>query len=335
MIGKIKKWITVFFILLFLLISIFLFSLMIGEIYIPFYSLLFDNEDSLFHTIIFKIRLPRSILAIAVGGSLSLSGVVLQTIFKNPLVEPYTIGISGGASLAVTIALISGLVSKFGSYILSFAGFIGSIISILIIYLISLSLKNKNINNLLLIGVMISFISSSLITLLLSISSTDSINTILFWTMGSLNETNTKLIYFTFSISLISLFVLYFFTGPLNALRLGEIEAQYLGINTSFYINLLLLITSILTGTSIAIAGIIGFVGLIIPHIIKSIVGTDHRILIITSYFAGGIFLLLCDIIARTIISPNELPVGVVTGIIGGIVFIVILTRTQLKLNSQ
>lgn len=327
------KWIILVIFLLILLVISFFLSLLIGEIRVSLKDIFFNN-DQVLHTIIYKIRFPRSILAVAVGGSLSLSGVVLQTIFKNPLVEPYTMGISGGASLAVAIALITGMVNKFGNYMLSLAGFVGSVFSVILINVISLNLRYRNINNLLLIGVMISFISSSIITLLLSLSSSDSINSILFWTMGSLNETNIRMVYFTFFVSIICLVLIYLFNRVLNALRLGEIEAQYLGLNTTLHINLLLLLASILTGTSIAIAGIIGFVGLIIPHIIRTYVGTDHRILLISSYITGGIFLLICDIIARVIISPNELPVGVVTGIIGGVMFIVILTRTHLKLNE-
>lgn len=327
------KWIIIVIFLIILLVISFFLSLLIGEIRVSLKDIFF-NRDQVLHTIIYKIRFPRSILAVAVGGSLSLSGVVLQTIFKNPLVEPYTMGISGGASLAVAIALITGMVNKFGNYMLSLAGFVGSVFSVILINVISLNLRYRNINNLLLIGVMISFISSSIITLLLSLSSSDSINSILFWTMGSLNETNIRMVYFTFFVSIICLILIYLFNRVLNALRLGEIEAQYLGLNTTLHINLLLLLTSILTGTSIAIAGIIGFVGLIIPHIIRTYVGTDHRILLISSYITGGIFLLICDIIARVVVSPNELPVGVVTGIIGGIMFIIILTRTHLKLNE-
>jgi len=327
---KILKWFLIVVFIFLLLVVVFIFSLSVGEIFLPLKSL-FNTSDSLLETIVYKIRLPRSLLSIAVGGSLSLAGVVLQTIFKNPLVEPYTMGISGGASLAVTIALITGIVDKYGTISLSIAGFLGSILSIIFIYLISFNVKFKNINNMLLIGVMISFICSSIITLILSISSADSINAILFWTMGSLNETNFKLVNITSIISLIIFFVLLAFNKVLNALRLGEIEAQYLGFNTSLYINILLLISSILTGISIAAAGIIGFVGLIIPHIIRNFFGTDHRILLVISYFAGGIFLLICDIIARIVISPNELPVGVVTGIIGGIMFIIILSQAQLK----
>lgn len=327
------KWIILVIFLIILLVISFFLSLLIGEIRVSLKDIFFNN-DQVLHTIIYKIRFPRSILAVAVGGSLSLSGVVLQTIFKNPLVEPYTMGISGGASLSVAIALITGMVHKFGNYMLSLAGFVGSVFSVILINVISLNLRYRNINNLLLIGVMISFISSSIITLLLSLSSSDSINSILFWTMGSLNETNIRMVYFTFFVSIICLVLIYLFNRVLNALRLGEIEAQYLGLNTTLHINLLLLLASILTGTSIAIAGIIGFVGLIIPHIIRTYVGTDHRILLISSYITGGIFLLICDIIARVVVSPNELPVGVVTGIIGGVMFIVILTRTHLKLNE-
>lgn len=303
-------------------------SLSIGEVEIPFGSILdtFNNPDSMEYAVLKYIRIPRTLLAISIGGSLSLSGVILQGIYRNPLVEPYTLGISGGASLGVTFAIISGLFAM-NAVALPVAGFIGAFATIFLVYTLSVRKGMVSISRMLLIGVMISFISSAVVMFLMSITAVENIHGIVFWTMGSLNETNTYLIYGMVIVSLAVLLLSYLFVGPLNVLRLGETKAKHLGINTQTTIRCLFLLTSLLTGTCIAVGGVIGFVGLIIPHVTRLWIGTDYRSLLFASFFSGGIFLLLCDIVARTIIAPNELPIGVITGIVGGIAFIAILSR--------
>jgi iron complex transport system permease protein len=186
----------------------------------------------------------------------------------------------------------------------------------------------------LLIGVMISFISSSFMMFLMSITSTENIQSIVYWMMGSLNETNTTLITIVVVLSLSCLAVSYLFVMPLNALRLGEERAKHLGINSNVIIRILFIITSLLTGAAISVAGVIGFVGLVIPHIVRLWVGSDYRIMLIASFLSGSAFLLVCDVIARTIISPNELPIGVITGIVGGIVFILILSKSKKRAKA-
>jgi len=156
-------------------------------------------------------------------------------------------------------------------------------------------------------------------------------NEIIFWIMGSLDEPDTDLIKYAFISSVIGLLLSYFFVKQLNALRLGEEKAMHIGINSELAIRLLFIIASLLTGISVAVAGIIGFVGLIIPHLMRLLVGNDFRVLLIASFLGGSSFLILSDTLARTVISPNELPVGVITGIIGGLLFVLILR----KLNSR
>ena len=164
---------------------------------------------------------------------------------------------------------------------------------------------------------------------LMSITATENIHGIVFWIMGSLNESNTAMIGAMVVLSIVCLLISYLFVMPLNALRLGEEKARHLGINSNATIRILFVITSVLTGACIAVGGVIGFVGLVIPHIVRLFVGSDYRIMLVSSFLSGSIFLILCDIIARTIISPNELPIGVITGIVGGVVFIVLLSRSQ------
>ena len=149
--------------------------------------------------------------------------------------------------------------------------------------------------------------------------------------MGSLDEPDMSLIYITLIISVCALVVSYLFVQPLNALRLGEEKAKHLGINTDLSIKLLFLLASLLAGVSVAVAGVIGFVGLIIPHLMRLLVGSDYRILLVSSFLSGSIFLVLSDVIARTIISPNELPIGVITGIVGGIAFLLMISRSSYR----
>lgn len=326
------RWSIYLVILLALVLAAVVLSLSIGEIKIPFKQLsqILSEKDSVEYGVLFYIRIPRTLLGFAVGGSLSLAGAILQGIYRNPLVEPYTLGISGGASLGVTFVLVAGL-QLTHILILPIAGFIGAFITIFLVY--SLSIRNRalNVNRMLLIGVMISFISSSVMMFLMSITSTENIQSIVFWMMGSLNETNTTLIIIVVALSLLCLVASYLFVMPLNALRLGEERAKHLGVNSNVIIRILFIITSLLTGAAISVAGVIGFVGLVIPHIIRLWVGSDYRIMLIASFLSGSTFLLVCDIIARTIISPNELPIGVITGIVGGIMFILILSRSRKK----
>lgn len=316
-----------------LLILVAFLALSIGEINFTLTELLtiFKNKSGIEYTIINNIRLPRIILGIAVGGALSLSGVILQGVYRNPLVEPYTLGISGGASLGVAITIIFNLNLLIGVYMLPLSGFIGAVVTTFLVYILAVRKNYYNINKMLLIGVMISFMSSSAMMFLMSTTTTENLNSIIFWIMGSLDEPNIVLVKAVFYISLAGLAISYLLANPLNALRLGESKAKHLGVNTTFTIRSLFILASVLTGISVSVAGVIGFVGLIIPHLLRLIIGSDNRILLIASFLGGSIFILISDIIARTIIAPNELPIGVITGMIGGLVFIIVMSRSKMK----
>ncbi len=330
---KYINWGIALLALLLLLFAIVSHSLSIGELNISFLdaiSTLFDTStDSLEATLIKKVRLPRIVLGIAVGGSLSLAGLILQGIYRNPLVEPFTLGISGGASLGVALCIVLGLQATLGVYILPVFGFAGALASIFIVYSLSSHKAGINTQRMLLIGVMVSFIASSGIMFLMSITTSENLQGIIFWTMGSLSESNSSLVYGSLIISILALIGSYLFVQPLNALRLGEERAKHLGINTNRTVKYLFIIASLLTGLCVSVAGVIGFVGLIIPHILRTIFGTDYRVLLASSFILGACFLVGSDTIARTIILPNELPIGVITGLVGGIAFIFIMSKNN------
>jgi len=333
--NKHLRWVIYLSGLMVLLIASVILSLSVGEMNLGFFdifSILGKGHSSMEYTIITQIRLPRVLLGIAVGGALSLSGVLLQGVYRNPLVEPYTLGISGGASLGVAFAIVFGLHQLIGPMVLPLSGFIGAFLIIFVVYSISSRHGRINIQSMLLTGVMISFIASSSMMLLMAITSAENLHGIIFWIMGSLDEPEMSLIYVTLVMAFASLAVSYLFVQPLNALRLGEEKAKHLGINTDTTIKLLFLLASMLAGVCVAVAGVIGFVGLIIPHLMRLLVGSDYRILLVSSFLSGSIFLVLSDVIARTIISPNELPIGVITGIVGGIVFLLMMSRSSVQL---
>ncbi|MFH1350547.1 MAG: iron ABC transporter permease [Pseudomonadota bacterium] len=332
---KIGRWLIILFSISVLLVCISFISLWVGSVGIHLhevFNILSRGEGTAEYSILFQIRLPRIILGFAVGGALSLAGAILQGMFRNPLVEPYTLGISGGASLGVCLNIIFKWHAVIGVIAFPLSGFLGSAFVILFVYTLSFKKGILKTQGMLLMGVMISFISSSLVMLLMAVSRSEDLHGIILWIMGSLEEPNILLIKIAFWGSLLGLLLSYFYCLDLNALALGDEEAIHLGVNVEKTKRVLFLIASILTGFSVSVSGIIGFVGLIVPHFIRMFTGTDHRILFISSFLAGACFLIFCDTLARTVIAPMELPVGVITGIIGGVVFIYALSKKQVML---
>ena len=331
---KYLKWLLAVVGLLVLLLFSIIVSMISGEMKIGLpeaVKMLMGGGDhsSIEYMLVRQVRLPRIILGLAVGGSLGLAGVILQGIYRNPLVEPFTLGISGGASLGVAITIVFGLHLTLGSFMLPLSGFLGAFLIIFLVYTISSRSGSINIQRMLLTGVMVSFVASSAMMFLMSVSSSENLHGIIFWIMGSLDEPDNFLIGLTLISGIVVLALSYLFVQALNALRLGEEKALHLGINTNVAVRVLFLLASLLAGICVSVAGVIGFVGLIIPHVLRMIFGSDYRILLVSSFLSGGSFLILSDVLARTIIAPNELPIGVITGIIGGVVFILMMSRKK------
>ncbi len=330
--GRYIKWILFLVALIVLLLISVMISLSSGEVKISWTQIpeILSNKNGIEFTVLSKIRIPRLILAVSVGGALSLSGAILQGIYRNPLVEPYTLGISGGAALGIAVAIVFGF-QAVGNFILPLFGFGGAMVTVFLVYFLSVQKAGLSMNSMLLIGVMVSFVASSAMMFLMSLTTSDNLQSIIFWVMGSLDESNNMLIKIAFWSAITGLILVYFFAQPLNALRLGEVKARHLGINTNVTVKLLFIVASLLTGVAVSVAGVIGFVGLVIPHLVRLIIGNDYRILLGSSFLGGAIFLILCDTVSRTIISPNELPIGVITGFTGGVLFIAVLSRSKSK----
>ena len=289
-----------------------------------FYHLLHPHYQGIGRDIIWQIRFPRVVLGLVVGMGLASCGVVFQGILRNPLAEPYTLGLSGGAALGATICIV---LSISGIYMPLFA-FAGSGLSVLLVYTIA-SKKRFSNPTLILGGVILSFIFTSLVFLIFSVCKAEEAHSAILWLMGDLSSTEVSLIKIIPLFILPAIFVLLALGRDLNVLTLGDEKAIHLGVNAKRVKKLLFILASCITGCCVAVSGIIGFVGLIIPHFMRRIVGPDHRALLPASCIGGAIFLILSDALARVIVRPMELPVGVITGIFGGIFFLTFLLKSK------
>jgi iron complex transport system permease protein len=274
---------------------------------------------------LFSIRLPRVIFAGLVGASLSVAGVIFQALLRNPLADPFILGISSGSAVGAIIGIITGLGAvPFGIPALAF---LGAIFTVTLVFLIGRSDKELHSNTLLLAGVIVNAFFSAIIMFLISISTNTDLHNITFWLMGDLSLANWIKILFVSVLLLFGFVVIYSYARPLNLIVTGEETAMQLGVNVERTKIVLFLAGSLITGLAVAFSGIIGFVGLIIPHIMRMVLGPDHRLLLPASFLFGASFLVVADTIARTVIPYTELPVGVVTAICGAPYFIYLLRR--------
>ena len=277
--------------------------------------------------IILNIRLPRILYAVLIGGGLSIAGAVFQAILMNPLAEPYILGISSGGTFGAVLSMVLGL-TFIGTQFLAFGG---AFLVMLLVFFLGKRYGDLEPNTLLLSGVMVgAFFSASILLLIIFLN--DSLRTAIYWMIGSLTFVKSdNLIFISIITILVSLYLM-FNSHKFNILALGNETAKTLGVNSSFLKNSTYFAASLLIGVLVSVSGIIGFVGLLVPHVCRLIWGVDNRIIIPTSFFIGAIYLTIADTIARTIISPAELPVGAITAIIGAPVFIYLL-RTRFTMN--
>jgi len=276
-------------------------------------------------TIIFSIRLPRVIFAGLVGASLSAAGVIFQALLRNPLADPFILGVSGGSAVGAIIGIIIGL----GSVPFGIPGlaFLGAVITVILVFLIGKNNKELHSNTLLLAGVIVNAFFSAIIMFLISISTNADLHNITFWLMGDLSLATWVKILFVSILLLFGFAIIYSYARPLNLIVTGEETAMQLGVNVERTKIILFLAGSLVTALAVSFSGIIGFVGLIIPHIMRMLLGPDHRLLLPASFLFGASFLVVADTIARTVIPHSELPVGVITAICGAPYFIYLLRR--------
>ena len=281
-----------------------------------------------YKTIIMDIRLPRILLAALVGCALAVSGVVMQSIFRNPMADPFIIGLSSGAAVGASISILMGLSISIGIYSTPFLAFVGAGLTIFGVYFIARSRGKVKVETLLLTGIAIgSFLTA--VTSFLMYMANEQFRFLFFWLLGGLNKASWNTLAIAFSLILLGVIIIQFFARDLNAMVLGEEPAMHLGIDTGSVKKILLFFSSLVVGTAVAFTGIIGFVGLITPHIMRILVGPNHRILLPASALAGAIFLIWSDTIARTILSPTEIPVGIITAFCGAPFFVYLLQKSK------
>ncbi|MCL5771761.1 MAG: iron chelate uptake ABC transporter family permease subunit [Actinobacteria bacterium] len=279
--------------------------------------------------VIFDIRLPRILVSILAGIALSGSGVIFQGIFRNPMADPYIIGVSAGAAFGATIGLLfAGNIKIISLSATSIFAFLGAIGTTFLIYNIS-KIKGKiSVLTLLLSGVALSSLLSSIISFIM-IYRTHDLAKIYFWIMGGLANSSWTNFLIIMPVIIIIMIISAFFMRDLNVMSLGDERANQLGVQTEKIKQILLILASIMAAAAVSVSGIIGFIGLITPHIMRIIIGPDHKILYPTASISGGIVLLLSDTIARTVLSPREIPVGIITSIIGVPFFIYLLIKSK------
>ncbi len=315
-------------IILFLLLSLFgvsLLSLLIGSVSISPARLL----SPALRGILF-LRITRLILATVAGAALAVVGAILQGLLKNPLADPYILGISSGSGLGAVIAILFGLNLTFlGSLSLPLFAFLAGLVTIFLVYLLSKKGPRVSTEDLLLSGVIITAMLSGIIMFIVSATEQEGLHSALWWLLGNTQIYDLKLLAVVSAISVIGIVVSTFLARNLNIMSLGEEEAITMGLDVEKVKLIFFIISSVMTAAIVSVCGMIGFVGLIIPHIARRIIGPDHRRLIPASALCGGIYLILCDILARRVTQPVELPIGVVTAICGAPFFILLLRRSR------
>ena len=285
--------------------------------------------------ILWQVRVPRVLLAFMVGGSLAAVGASLQALLRNPLADPYVIGISSGAALGAAVAILFGVgLSVFGLSVLPFCAFLGALVSLFIVYRIAVSYRSFSIHTLLLGGVVLNAIFSALILFLTSLADPYKASGMYAWLMGSLTGPDFQTVIVLAVYLVLGVGILVSQARSLNLLTLGEEAARSLGVEVERVKRVIFAASALLTGSVVAFSGLIGFVGLIVPHAVRLVFGADHRLLLIASGIVGGTFLMIADTAARTLLSPTEIPVGVVTALVGGPIFLYLLVQQRRRIVS-
>lgn len=321
------------------LVVLFIVSLTLGAVSMDFIDALnmvvalimkFGNPSGLNENIIFYARMPRGLAAIAVGVGLAVAGVVMQALIRNPLVDPYITGVSSGAGLGATLAGLAG-VTLFGiaSYSIPIAAFVGAIIAFFVTMLLAEAAGGKAISYVL-AGVIIGVLVGAFTTLVITFNA-EELHGVLFWMFGSFGYVGWQTTMLIVIPVLITCLVILLYARDLNVILLGDEQAKQLGLNVKNLKRFMIVVVSILASVCVAFTGIIGFVGLVVPHVARLLVGGDHRMLLPASMVLGGILMLLADIASRTLAAPAELPVGAIVAMVGAPFFLFLMVKQGKK----
>jgi len=322
-----------------LLPAVVVMALMLGVVQISFSELLglikagifADSQDSL---IFYQIRLPRVILGLLIGATLASCGAVLQGLFRNPLADPTLIGVAAGASAGASCVIVFGA-AMFGGYavlglpLVAAGAFLGGLLSVLLVYRLASTAEGTSVSTMLLAGIAISALAGALNSLFSFFSDDHMLRRISLWQMGGLDAANWQHVLMMSIVALVLVLFLPRESLGLNAMLLGESEARHLGIDVERMKRKLIVLSALGVGVSVAVAGWIAFIGLIVPHVIRLLIGPDHRYLVAASALLGGALLVIADAFARLLVAPSELPVGVLTALLGAPFFISLLMQNR------
>lgn len=325
----------------FLFVSILL-GISIGSVSVPIFTVIqiitaklfglssFAEIEPMFSSIVLNIRLPRVILAGLVGAALAIAGAAFQGLLRNPLADPYTLGVSSGASVGAVLTLFFQLsIPVIGAFTLPLLSILFSFITIFLVLAFARKIeRSMKVETIILTGIIFSSFLGAIISLMIALTG-DELRQIIGWLLGSVSMRGWEYIKIILPFFIIGSVILLFNAKELNAMSFGEERAKHLGVNVHKRKLTVLTAGSILTGAAVAVSGTIGFVGLVIPHLSRILWGPDHKHLLPLSILTGSGFLILADLIARTIISPTELPIGVITALIGAPVFAIILLQRK------
>ncbi|MBQ4046486.1 MAG: iron ABC transporter permease [Lachnospiraceae bacterium] len=333
-----KKYILSLIICIFILIM----CINIGSVYVALPDALYITMHKLFGitlpariepmtvSIFWNIRVPRALVSFFVGGSLAVSGAVMQSLLQNPLASSYTMGVSSGSAVGAALIIISGIQTfALRSILLPLTGFIFALLTVFFVILFS-SRIDRNIHSytIILIGMVISLFVSAMLTLIAALFP-DHSQQIYFWMMGSFSARNWSHVLIIIPVSIIVTFIIMLFSRELDIMTFGDDQAMSIGVNTRHKKILLIMLTALLTGVSVAFTGTIGFIDLVAPHAVRRIFGARHKAVIPMSFLFGGAFMSVMDLIARTLLSPREIPVGAVTALLGAPFFIILFFKKR------
>ncbi len=273
---------------------------------------------------ILSLRLNRVATGLVVGAALSCAGVIFQALLRNPLAEPYVLGVSSGAGLGAACIILAGLGTAITFFLLPVTAFVGAMLALLIVLAVAGGTR-ASVYSLILSGVIVSSIASSILMFLVATASHEGLHSVIWWMLGNLQPTSQGQMVMTAVVVVGGIAAAWFIAPQLDALTLGREVAHHVGVRTELMTAIGLLLGSLLAAAAVSLAGLIGFVGLIVPHVMRSLLGPGHRRLIPATALAGGVFLALCDALARSVLAPREIPVGVLTALCGGPFFLTIL----------
>ncbi|MBI0583696.1 MAG: iron chelate uptake ABC transporter family permease subunit [Methanomassiliicoccus sp.] len=326
--NRAVRWTTILVILVLTLFLTIVACLSVGVVSIPFdqvLAVLFGGGSERDSWIIWNLRLPRVLLAAIVGASLAIAGATMQGLFRNPMASPSIIGISAGAAFGASLAIVLGVSWASGAFAIPAMAFVFSFVTLFLVYAISRDRRGYvPVETLLLAGIAIGSLFNAMVSALQYFAG-DRLSGVVFWLMGGLNNATWDQVAISIAPVILGCSLIMILARDLNAIMVGEEQAGNLGINVNQTRMILLVSASLVTAIAVSVSGTIGFVGLIIPHIIRIVVGPDHRILLPASIISGALFLIWTDTLARTIIAPAELPVGIITSLLGAPFFIYLL----------